>query len=91
MQADDLGYGEPSYMSTGSPHGIISTPNIDKLSSEGVRFSSAYTGEAVCAPSRGSLFTGYHTGHAYIRGNIAVDGHDLPLRDTDGEEAMLHT
>lgn len=83
IMADDLGYGEPSYMATDSPHGRISTPNIDRLSSEGLRFTSAYTGEAVCSPSRGSLMTGYHTGHAYIRGNYPYDGHDLPLRNTD--------
>ena len=39
----------------------------------------AYAGEAVCAPSRCTLMTGQHTGHAYIRGNDNVDGHDLPL------------
>lgn len=76
--ADDLGYGEPSYMGTTSPHGTLATPNIDRLSSEGLRFTSAYTGEAVCAPSRGSFMTGYHTGHAYIRGNVQ-GAFDLPL------------
>eukprot|EP01102_Stenamoeba_stenopodia_P009204 TRINITY_DN2708_c0_g1_i1.p1 TRINITY_DN2708_c0_g1~~TRINITY_DN2708_c0_g1_i1.p1 ORF type:complete len:503 (-),score=84.70 TRINITY_DN2708_c0_g1_i1:97-1569(-) len=77
--ADDLGYGEVGVFPANSPHGRMPTPNLDQLRSEGMMFTSAYAGEAVCAPSRCTLMTGLHTGHAYIRGNIKVDGHDLPL------------
>jgi iduronate 2-sulfatase len=38
--------------------GHIISPNIDKLASDGVLFSSAYTQQAVCAPSRNTLMTG---------------------------------
>jgi arylsulfatase A-like enzyme len=63
--ADDLGYGDLGcYGQT-----TLSTPNIDRLASEGMRFTRHYAGSTVCAPSRGVLMTGLHTGHARIRGN----------------------
>jgi arylsulfatase A-like enzyme len=66
--ADDLGYGELGcYGQT-----RIKTPNIDQLAAEGMRFTQAYAGSTVCAPSRCVLMTGLHTGHARIRGNAAV-------------------
>lgn len=63
--ADDLGYGDLGCY--GQPR--IKTPNIDQLAREGVRFTQAYAGSTVCGPSRCSLFTGLHSGHARMRGN----------------------
>lgn len=63
--ADDLGYGDLGCY--GQPY--ISTPNIDSLANEGVRFTQAYSGSPVSAPSRASLMTGQHTGHTHVRGN----------------------
>ena len=79
--ADDLGFSELSIQPRGPLNNTnITTPAIDALFKSGTQFSDAYTGEAVCAPSRGSLFTGLHTGHATIRGNApGADGHGLPL------------
>ena len=48
---------------------FISTPCIDRMASEGMRFTQAYAGCPVSAPSRCSFMTGQHTGHAKIRGN----------------------
>jgi arylsulfatase A-like enzyme len=62
---DDMGYGDLHCY--GQPY--ISTPNIDKLASEGMRFTQAYSGSPVSAPSRCSLMTGQHTGHCLVRGN----------------------
>ena len=67
--ADDLGYGDLGCYG----QKLIATPNIDKLASEGMRFTQFYCGSTVCAPSRCSLMTGKHTGHARIRGNARVD------------------
>ena len=36
----------------------VKTNNFDRLVQEGLRFSNAYTSQAVCAPSRSQLFTG---------------------------------
>lgn len=62
---DDMGYGDLGCY--GQPY--ISTPNIDSLASKGVRFTQAYSGSPVSAPSRASLMTGQHTGHTAVRGN----------------------
>lgn len=63
--ADDLGYGDLSCY--GQKH--FTTPHIDSLANEGLRFTQHYAGSTVCAPSRCSLMTGKHTGHSFIRGN----------------------
>jgi arylsulfatase A-like enzyme len=66
--ADDLGYGELGCYGQQK----IKTPNLDRMASEGMRFTQCYAGTTVCAPSRASLMTGLHTGHTRIRGNAAV-------------------
>lgn len=70
--ADDLGradvgcYGQKK----------IQTPHIDRLAAEGMRFTQTYAGDAVCAPSRCALLTGYHSGHGQVRDNMQVGGQD---------------
>ncbi len=74
---DDLGIGDLGcYGQT-----KIRTPNIDQLAAEGMRFTRHYCGSAVCAPSRCTLMTGLHTGHAFVRDNFEVPNADgqLPL------------
>src|SRR6266567_2577336 len=41
-------------------HGIIRTPNLDRLAAQGVRFSDAYCNSPICVPSRAALATGRH-------------------------------
>jgi arylsulfatase A-like enzyme len=65
IMADDLGYGDLGCYG----QQLIETPNIDKLATNGMRFTQHYSGSPVCAPSRCVLLTGMHSGHAYIRGN----------------------
>lgn len=47
----------------------IETPRVDSLARDGMRFTRAYSGSAVCAPSRCVLMTGKHPGHAVVRNN----------------------
>ncbi len=63
--ADDLGYGDLSCFGQSR----LNTPNLDRMASEGMRFTQHYSGSTVCAPSRCALLTGLHTGHCRIRGN----------------------
>jgi len=51
---------------------LIQTPNLDRMAREGTRFTQAYCGTTVCAPSRTSLMTGLHMGHSPIRANREV-------------------
>jgi arylsulfatase A-like enzyme len=70
IMADDLGYGDLGCYGQEK----IQTPRIDQLAREGMRFTDFYAGATVCAPSRCSLLTGKHNGHAHVRGNYEV-GH----------------
>ncbi|HEY0549657.1 MAG TPA: sulfatase-like hydrolase/transferase, partial [Verrucomicrobiae bacterium] len=63
--ADDLGYGDIGAFGQKK----IRTPNLDRMATEGMRFTQHYSGNAVCAPSRCVLLTGQHPGHAFIRDN----------------------
>jgi arylsulfatase A len=62
---DDLGYGDLGCYGQQK----IKTPNVDRLASEGLRFTQFYSGSPVCGPSRSCLLTGLHTGHTPVRGN----------------------
>ena len=87
--ADDLGYGDLGCYG----QELIKTPNIDKLASEGIRFTQFYSGCTVCAPSRSSLVTGLHTGHTPVRGNKEYEPegqHPLP-KDTYTIGKMLQS
>ena len=75
IQADDLGYGDLGVYG----QAMFQTPNVDRLGKNGLRFISYYAGSTVCAPSRAALMTGLHTGHGWIRGNLAGNS----LRDQD--------
>lgn len=65
--ADDLGHGDLGCYGQQK----IKTPSLDRMAREGMRFTNAYAGSAVCAPSRSCLLTGQHTGHTPVRGNPA--------------------
>lgn len=62
---DDMGYGDLGCYG----QRYIHTPNIDRMAAEGMLFTQAYAGSPVSAPSRASLMTGQHSGHAEVRGN----------------------
>ncbi len=63
--ADDLGYGDLSCFGNKK----LKTPNIDRLAKEGLKFTDHYSANTVCTPSRHSLMSGQHAGHALARGN----------------------
>ena len=71
IYADDLGYGDlSSYGAT-----KISTPHIDKLAKQGIRFTNAHSTSATCTPSRYALMTGeypWRKGAAILPGDAAL-------------------
>ena len=67
--ADDLGWGDLGCYG----QQLFSTPNIDALASDGLRFTQCYSGTTVSAPSRSCLLTGTHSGHTAVRGNMELE------------------
>jgi arylsulfatase A len=73
--ADDLGYGDIGCYG----QKVITTPRLDKMAAEGLRFTQHYSGSTVCGPSRSCLLMGQHTGHTFLRGNGSLQVRKNPL------------
>src|SRR5262249_30877414 len=86
IMADDLGYADIGPFGQKKIH----TPNLDRFAREGTCFDQFYPGGSVCSPTRTTLMTGLHTGHAWIRGNHGNAGLSrVPLRPQDLTVAEL--
>jgi arylsulfatase A-like enzyme len=68
IMADDLGYGDLGCYG----QQVITTPNLDRMAQQGMRFTQFYAGATVCAPSRSVLMTGQHHGRTRVRGNAGA-------------------
>lgn len=79
--ADDLGYSD-----LGCYGGEIHTPNLDRLASEGVRFTHFYNASRSC-PTRASLLTGLYQHQAGI-GRMTFDNHLPGYRGTLSHNAV---
>lgn len=64
--ADDLGYGDLGCYG----HPSIRTPNLDRMASEGMRFTDFYTADSVCTPSRSAILTGRLPVRTGMWGNV---------------------
>jgi len=71
-----------------------STPNIDRIAAEGIRFTNAFCGNSICAPSRATILTGTHS---HVNGNTTNERifdsrqHTFPemLRDAGYQTALF--
>lgn len=74
---DDLGYGD-----LGCYGGTLSTPNIDRMAREGLRFTNCISANPVCSPSRAALLTGrYPTRAGVPRVLFPYDEKGMPLEE----------
>lgn len=64
---DDLGYGDVGAF---NKEGKIKTPNIDKLASEGMKFTDAHTSSAVCSPTRYGILTGRYNWRSRLKEGV---------------------
>ena len=78
IYADDLGYGD-----LGCYGSNLRTPNLDRMASEGMRFTQFYSANPVCSPSRAALLTGrYPTRVGVPRVLFPTDSTGLPDSET---------
>ena len=91
IYADDLGYGDIQCYNP--KRGKIPTPHVDKLASQGMRFTDAHSSSGVCSPSRYTILTGrYHWRSRLQRGIVGLWGEPVitPDRLTIGALAKKH-
>jgi arylsulfatase A len=68
---DDLGYGDPGCYNKDSK---VPTPNIDRLATQGMRFTDAHTPSAVCTPTRYGILTGRYCWRTSLKSGV-LDGY----------------
>lgn len=73
---DDMGYGDVA--SYGNP--TILTPNLDRMATDGQKWTNFYTAASVCTPSRAGLLTG----RLPIRSGMASNKHRVLFPDSKG-------
>ena len=73
--SDDLGYGDVSSFNGGSK---IQTTHIDALAREGMRFTDAHSGSAVCTPTRYGILTGRYCWRSRLKKGV-LGGYGEPL------------
>ena len=77
--ADDLGYGDLGCYNADSK---IPTPNLDRLATEGMRFTDAHSPSAVCSPTRYGLLTGRYAWRTEMKSRV-LWAFDRPLIEPD--------
>ncbi len=77
--ADDMGYGD---LGCNNPDSRIPTPNLDRLASQGMRFTDAHAGSSLCTPSRYNILTGRYSWRSRLKEGIVWQW-DAPLIDRD--------
>ena len=73
--ADDMGYGDISAL---NPQSRIQTPNIDRLAREGMSFTDAHSGSAVCTPTRYGILTGRYCWRTQLKKGV-LEGYSKHL------------
>ena len=74
--ADDLGYGDVQALNP--QRGKIPTPHLDKLAGQGMAFTDAHSGSAVCTPTRYGLLTGRYAWRTHLQKGV-LGGDSKPL------------
>ncbi len=77
--ADDLGYGDVSCL---NEDGKINTKNIDSIAKEGMKFTDAHSGSAVCTPTRYGVMTGRYAWRTRLKSGV-LGGWSRPLMSVD--------
>ncbi|ALO46873.1 sulfatase family protein [Pseudohongiella spirulinae] len=79
IMADDLGYGDIGVFGAS----LIDTPNLDRMSNEGIRLESFYASANTCTPSRGGLLTGRYPIRLDLVSDVARPTNDIGLSPSE--------
>jgi arylsulfatase A-like enzyme len=74
--ADDMGYGDPQCY---NPSSTIPTPHLNRLAREGMMFTDAHSGSAVCTPTRYGVLTGRYAWRSRLKRGVLFPPNDPPL------------
>ncbi|MBN1589878.1 MAG: arylsulfatase, partial [Pirellulales bacterium] len=77
--ADDLGFGDPGCY---NPESKIPTPNIDRLATQGMRFTDAHSASSVCTPTRYGLLAGRYCWRTRLK-KYVLSTYGMPLLETE--------
>ncbi|MCP5523114.1 MAG: arylsulfatase [Verrucomicrobiales bacterium] len=77
--ADDMGFGDVQAL---NPASTIPTPNLNRLAGEGMAFTDAHTGSAVCTPTRYGLVTGRYCWRSRLKSGV-LNGYSAPLIESE--------
>ena len=77
--ADDMGYGDVRAL---NPESKVATPNLDRIAQEGMIFSDAHSGSAVCTPTRYGVLTGRYCWRSRLKRGV-LNGYSSHLVDPD--------
>ena len=67
IMADDMGYGD---LACQNPDSKIPTPNLDRLATQGIRFTDAHSPSAVCTPTRYGVLTGRYCWRSRLKRGV---------------------
>jgi len=76
VNIDDLGWKDLNCFG----NKLVSTPNIDGLCTDGLKFTQAYSAAPVCTPTRSSIVTGYYPARLHITGQASYKKDDMSDR-----------
>ncbi|HPO07565.1 MAG TPA: arylsulfatase [bacterium] len=77
--ADDMGFGD---LACENPESKIPTPHLDRLATEGIRFTDAHSPSAVCSPTRYGILTGRYAWRSQLKSSVLWPW-DSPLIEPD--------
>ena len=78
VYADDLGYGDVSFLNRDSK---IRTPSIDRLARSGIWFTDAHSPDSICSPSRYGLLTGRYSWRTRLKKGNPKPGEQPLIED----------
>jgi arylsulfatase A-like enzyme len=71
IMSDDQGYGDAGAY---NPESEIPSPGVDRIAREGVLFTDAHSGSAVCTPTRYGLLTGRYAWRSRLQSGVMATG-----------------